>query len=80
MPSSKKPKTPTKIKISEEEKKHHVKDFLKILDIMFFLYLTFFLLEGVFGFFDEGKPYFECITEEVLRWNLAAKWCKTPQK
>ena len=67
MPSSKEPKTPTKIKMLEEKKKHHVKDFLKVLDMMFFLFFKKFNFEGVFVFFKEGKPYFECITEEVLR-------------
>ena len=39
-----------------------------------------FISDCVFGFYNEGRPYFECITEEVFRWNLAVKCYKTPQK
>ena len=46
----------------EEVEKHHVQDFLKILDMMFFSFSKILILEGV----NEGKPYFECIPEEVL--------------
>ena len=47
---------------------------------MFFSSSKIFILAGVFGFYNEGKPYFECITEELFRSNLAVKWCKTPKK
>ena len=37
MPSFQKPKTPTKMKIVEEEEKCHDQYFLEILDMMFFV-------------------------------------------
>ena len=64
----------------EEKNKHHVKDFFKILDLMFYFFLQTFILVGVFGICYKGKPYFKCITEEVLRWNLAVKWSKKKKK
>ena len=27
------------------------------------------VFEGVFGIFDEGMPYFDCIKADVFRWN-----------
>ena len=27
------------------------------------------IFEGVFGFFDEGTPYFDCIKADDFRWN-----------
>ena len=36
-PLFKKPKTPTKMKILEEKKKHHVDNFQEIMDVIFFL-------------------------------------------
>ena len=45
------------MKIVEEEEKHHVQDFLKILDVMLFSSIIF-ILEDVLDFYTEGNPYF----------------------
>ena len=70
-----KTKKNTKMEILKN-KKHCVQDFFKTLDIIFFLQNISFRL--CFLFYNQGKPYFECITEKVFRCNLAVKWCKTP--
>ena len=57
----KKPKTPTKMKILD--KKNDVLDFWNSLSVMFLDYKKT-VFEGVFGFFEDGTPYFDCI-----RWN-----------
>ena len=45
------------MKILKEKKKYHLRDILKILDVMFFSSIIFNLV-SVFGFCYEGKPYF----------------------
>ena len=66
MPSLENFKTPTKRKILEK-KKNHEQDFLKVVDMMF-LSFKILILDCVLVFFlYEGKPYFECITEKILK-------------
>ena len=67
MPLLWKQKTPTLL----EEKKNHIQDFSFSKNL---------ISEVFFGFYNQGKPYFECITDKVFRWNLAFKWCKKKKK
>ena len=60
MPSSKKPKTPPKLKILDKIKTWRPR-FFKCAERHVFRWTKITVFEGVFGFFDEGKPYFECI-------------------
>ena len=71
-----KTKTPTKKENFERRKKIMSKISWKSWIWCFFSFLNFHY-RVFFGFQIEGKSYFECITEEVFRWNLAVKWCKT---
>ena len=76
----KKPEAPTKMELWKKKKNIMSKIPWKSCMWCLFFFQKFYLKVDVFGFYNEGKPYVECITEEVFRWHFAGKWCKTPQK
>ena len=57
-------KTLKKMKILKEEEKHTVQDFLKILDVIFFISFKMFILVGVFGFLNRRKPNLSALHEQ----------------
>ena len=68
MPSSKKPKTPTKMKILKKTKTWRPR-FLECAERHVFRLSKLTVFEGVFVFFYEGMPYFDCIKADDFRWN-----------
>ena len=68
MPSLKKPKTPTKMKNLDKKKTWRPK-FLEFAERHVFRLSKITIFEGVFGFFDERTPYFECFKSDDFRWN-----------
>ena len=67
MPSLKKPKTPTKMKILDKKKTWRPK-FLEFAERHVFRLSKITIFEGVFGFFNEGTPYFDCVKADDFRW------------
>ena len=65
---SKKPKTPPKIKILDKKKTWHPR-FLEYAERHVFRLSKINVFECVFGFFDEGTPYFASIKAVDFRQN-----------
>ena len=63
MPSSKKTKTPNKIKIMDKKTWRH--RFLEYTERLVFRLSKISVFEGFF--FDEGTPYFDCIKADDFR-------------
>ena len=68
MPSSKKTKTPPKMKILEEKKTWRPR-FLECAERHVFRLTKITVFERIFGFLNEEKPYFDCIKADDFRWN-----------
>ena len=53
----------------EEGKKTWCPKFLEYAQPHVFRFPKNWVFEGVFRFFDEAKPYFECFKAKDFRWN-----------
>ena len=63
----KKTKTPTTMKILDNKK--WCPRFLKCAERHVFRLTKITVVEGVFGFYNEGTPYFDWIKADDFRWN-----------